>query len=118
MKRDAGEENDEEGSDNESFYEIDDEMLMNASGGGEGEKSSSSTSKKHHQQLLKNYMTEMDESLKSERNLNRQVDINAAAEGGDELDIDLNLVSNAIESYSSQLGLTGPVSNILKSLGL
>lgn len=34
------------------------------------------------------------------------------------LNLDVNLVSNAIESYSSQLGLTGPVSNILKSLGI
>jgi hypothetical protein len=32
------------------------------------------------------------------------------------LNFDVNLVSNSIESYSSQLGLAGPVSNILKSL--
>ena len=36
----------------------------------------------------------------------------------EDLELDLNLVSNALESYSSQLGCTGPVSNILKSLGL
>ncbi len=29
-------------------------------------------------------------------------------------DLDVNLVSNSIESYSSQIGLTGSVSNMLK----
>lgn len=34
------------------------------------------------------------------------------------LDIDLNLVSNLLESLSSQEGLAGPASNLLQSLGL
>lgn len=34
------------------------------------------------------------------------------------LDIDLNLVSNLLESLSSQEGLSGPASNLLQSLGL
>ena len=34
------------------------------------------------------------------------------------LKLDFNLVSNAFESNSSKFGLTGPVSNILKSLGV
>lgn len=34
------------------------------------------------------------------------------------LDIDLNLVTNLLESLSSQEGLSGPASNLLQSLGL
>lgn len=60
---------------------------------------------------LVNYMSEMDLQLKNENNMSRIKDEN-------ELDIDLNLVSNAIESYSSQFGFSGPISNIFKSLGL
>jgi hypothetical protein len=92
---------------------------------------------------LKNYMATMDDELAGEKNLsrvkgemaakrnknkkneknsddkkkNKEEEINEVNED-DELEIDLNLVSNALESYSSQLGLTGPVSNIFKSLGL
>lgn len=33
-------------------------------------------------------------------------------------DIDLNLVSNILESYSSQAGLAGPASNLLQSMGV
>lgn len=34
------------------------------------------------------------------------------------LDVDLNLVSNLLESLSCQDGLAGPASNLLQSLGL
>ena len=34
------------------------------------------------------------------------------------VDLDLNLVKNLMESYSSQAGLSGPVSNLLGSLGI
>ncbi|XP_072138776.1 protein ecdysoneless homolog [Mobula birostris] len=34
------------------------------------------------------------------------------------VDVDLNLVENFLESYSSQAGLPGPASNILQSMGL
>ncbi|KAK2498101.1 hypothetical protein MC885_009028 [Smutsia gigantea] len=34
------------------------------------------------------------------------------------VDIDLNLVSNILESYSSQAGLAGPASNLLQSMGV
>lgn len=98
------------GSDSESFYEIDEDDEDNElfEEGGAGAESK-----------LKGYMKQMDETLKSEKNLGRSGRDEATLKSGsDELDIDLNLVSNAIESYSSQLGLTGPVSNILKSLGL
>ena len=34
------------------------------------------------------------------------------------LDLDLNLVTNLLESLSSQAGLAGPASNLLQSLGI
>lgn len=34
------------------------------------------------------------------------------------LDVDLNLVTNLLESLSCQAGLAGPTSNLLQSLGL
>ncbi|KAG7248386.1 hypothetical protein CRUP_001401 [Coryphaenoides rupestris] len=34
------------------------------------------------------------------------------------LDVDLNLVTNLLESLSSQEGLAGPASNLLQSLGI
>ena len=86
---------------NDSFYEIDDDIL---------EESENNQKLEYN---LQNYMCSMDEELKSQSNLTRFDNKN-----NDELELDLNLVSNALESYSSQLGLTGPVSNILKSLGI
>uniref|UniRef100_A0A8C5QDF3 Ecdysoneless cell cycle regulator n=1 Tax=Leptobrachium leishanense TaxID=445787 RepID=A0A8C5QDF3_9ANUR len=34
------------------------------------------------------------------------------------VDVDLNLVTNLLESYSSQVGLAGPASNLLQSMGV
>lgn len=34
------------------------------------------------------------------------------------VDVDLNLVTNILESYSSQSGLAGPASNLLQSMGV
>lgn len=34
------------------------------------------------------------------------------------VDVDLNLVSNILESYSCQAGLAGPASNLLQSMGV
>lgn len=34
------------------------------------------------------------------------------------VDVDLNLVSNILDSYSSQAGLAGPASNLLQSMGV
>ena len=34
------------------------------------------------------------------------------------LDVDLNLVTNLLESLSSQAGLAGPASNLLQSMGI
>lgn len=98
-----------EDSENDSFYEIDDDLLEDNL---EDEKNTENIEKN-----LKSYMGSMDSELKESKNLSR-VENNKDKTGVEELDLDLNLVSNALESYSSQLGCTGPVSNILKSLGL
>lgn len=93
----------EDDDENDSFYEIDDELLND-------------NLKNDNDQLqnnLKSYMGSMDAELKDIKNISR-----LETKENEELDLDLNLVSNALESYSSQLGYTGPVSNILKSLGL
>lgn len=34
------------------------------------------------------------------------------------VDVDMNLVTNLLESYSAQSGLAGPTSNILQSMGV
>ncbi len=99
------EEDPDEDDENDSFYEIDDDLLI------EDESENSKDSK-----LVKDYMESMDEELKSLKDLTRLDQTNSNV--NKDLDLDLNLVSNALESYSSQMGLTGPVSNILKSLGL
>jgi hypothetical protein len=38
--------------------------------------------------------------------------------GLDDKDIDLNLVSNLLQSFSLQGGVSGPVSNVLRELGV
>ncbi len=91
------EEDNEDESD--SFYEVDEELLQTADA---------------ESRNLKSYMISMDDELRENKGLSRLETLNE----GEGLDLDLNLVSNALESYSSQLGCTGPVSNILKSLGL
>lgn len=91
----------DEADESDSFYEVDDDLLE--------QKREQSESK------LGGYMNKMDAELKDNKNLSR---LDADKDQSGDLDLDLNLVSNALESYSSQLGCTGPVSNILKSLGL
>lgn len=39
-------------------------------------------------------------------------------DGEDEIDVDLNLMKNMLESFSAQNGLAGPTSNLIGSLGL
>lgn len=96
------EQNINEDDENDSFYEIDEELL---------EDDLDDNTKLEDN--LKSYMSSMDSELKENKNLSR-----LETKENEDLDLDLNLVSNALESYSSQLGCTGPVSNILKSLGL
>ena len=116
---------DDDDEENDSFYEIEDDLLDN---------DEDVTGEKELSDNLKNYMDLMDLELKEQKNLSRLVDTSSSTiktesskaknndnqnnNNKDDLDIDLNLVTNALESYSSQLGLSGPVSNILKSIGL
>ncbi|XP_035651946.2 protein ecdysoneless homolog isoform X1 [Oncorhynchus keta] len=81
---------------------------------------------------LRKYMDEMDHELMGTnigQSFNQQQDTSKAGPGqedllgGDEeeiqpLNIDLNLVTNLLESLSSQAGLAGPASNLLHSLGI
>ncbi|XP_038847863.1 protein ecdysoneless homolog isoform X1 [Salvelinus namaycush] len=81
---------------------------------------------------LREYMDEMDHELMGTnigQSFNQQQDTSKAGPsqedllGEDEeeiqpLNIDLNLVTNLLESLSSQAGLAGPASNLLHSLGI
>ncbi|XP_067222843.1 protein ecdysoneless homolog isoform X1 [Chanodichthys erythropterus] len=86
---------------------------------------------------LKKYMEEMDQELQS-TNIGKTFTQNngasnkadasksSSATSGSELveeeiqplDVDLNLVTNLLESLASQAGLAGPASNLLQSLGI
>ncbi|ELK09540.1 protein ecdysoneless homolog isoform X1 [Pteropus alecto] len=86
---------------------------------------------------LKSYMAQMDQELahtsigksfttqKQMEPLSQTTNSNSDEEdsgaGGSVMtpvDVDLNLVSNILESYSSQAGLAGPASNLLQSMGV
>uniref|UniRef100_F7HP85 Ecdysoneless cell cycle regulator n=1 Tax=Callithrix jacchus TaxID=9483 RepID=F7HP85_CALJA len=86
---------------------------------------------------LKSYMAQMDQELahtcigksfttrKQVKPVSRTTDNNSDEEDSDTgesvmapVDVDLNLVSNILESYSSQAGLAGPASNLLHSMGV
>uniref|UniRef100_A0A8C6DC77 Ecdysoneless cell cycle regulator n=1 Tax=Moschus moschiferus TaxID=68415 RepID=A0A8C6DC77_MOSMO len=86
---------------------------------------------------LKSYMAQMDQELahtsiaksfttqKQMEPLSQTTNDNSEEEdsgtGGSVMtpvDVDLNLVSNILESYSSQAGLAGPASNLLQSMGV
>nr|KAF6424808.1 ecdysoneless cell cycle regulator [Molossus molossus] len=86
---------------------------------------------------LKSYMAQMDRELahtsigksfatqKQMESLSQTTSNNSDEEhtgaGGSVMtpvDVDLNLVSNILESYSSQAGLAGPASNLLQSMGV
>uniref|UniRef100_A0A7N9AXI8 Ecdysoneless homolog (Drosophila) n=1 Tax=Mastacembelus armatus TaxID=205130 RepID=A0A7N9AXI8_9TELE len=70
---------------------------------------------------LRQYMDQMDEELMS-TNIGQSFIQTAGVEDTEEeiqpLDLDLNLVTNLLESLSCQAGLAGPASNLLQSLGL
>uniref|UniRef100_A0A668A6F2 Ecdysoneless homolog (Drosophila) n=1 Tax=Myripristis murdjan TaxID=586833 RepID=A0A668A6F2_9TELE len=76
---------------------------------------------------LRRYMDQMDQELMG-TNVGQsftqrvRVRINIKQEEAEEeiqpLDVDLNLVTNLLESLSSQAGLAGPASNLLQSLGI
>uniref|UniRef100_A0A8C6M1D8 Ecdysoneless cell cycle regulator n=1 Tax=Nothobranchius furzeri TaxID=105023 RepID=A0A8C6M1D8_NOTFU len=71
---------------------------------------------------LKRYMDQMDQELMSTnvgQSFTQTVNLDGMeAEDIQPLDIDVNLVTNLLESLSSQAGLAGPASNLLQSLGL
>uniref|UniRef100_A0A673KD85 Protein ecdysoneless homolog n=1 Tax=Sinocyclocheilus rhinocerous TaxID=307959 RepID=A0A673KD85_9TELE len=79
---------------------------------------------------LRKYMDEMDQELQSTNigksfTQNNRVSLHrcclSCAHNLEEiqpLDVDLNLVSNLLESLASQAGLAGPASNLLQSLGI
>lgn len=85
---------------------------------------------------LKSYMAQMDQELahtnigksfttqKQMDPLSQRTDCNSDEDSGTEgsvltpVDVDINLVSNILESYSSQAGLAGPASNLLQSMGV
>ena len=62
---------------------------------------------------MEEYMRELEEQLRG----TTMSESFAKDEGGD-LDIDLNLVSNILHSFSAETGLTGPASSVLASLGV
>jgi hypothetical protein len=95
---------------NDSFYEVDDDLLEDEENDDDEDRNKN----------IKSLMELMDDELKMQKDLSRieTQPTSITNSNSEDLDIDLNLVTNALESYSSQLGFTGPVSNILKSMGL
>ncbi|XP_037064522.1 protein ecdysoneless homolog isoform X3 [Peromyscus leucopus] len=88
---------------------------------------------------LKSYMAQMDQELahtsmgksfSTRKQAKKEAPSQTANDNSDEedsgagdcvveaVDVDLNLVSNILESYSSQAGLAGPASNLLHSMGV
>uniref|UniRef100_A0A673U6C8 Ecdysoneless cell cycle regulator n=1 Tax=Suricata suricatta TaxID=37032 RepID=A0A673U6C8_SURSU len=86
---------------------------------------------------LKSYMAQMDQELahtsigksfttqkqmeplsQTTSNNSDEEDSGAGGSVMTPVDVDLNLVSNILESYSSQAGLAGPASNLLQSMGV
>ncbi|XP_073935241.1 protein ecdysoneless homolog [Castor canadensis] len=88
---------------------------------------------------LKSYMAQMDQELahttigksfSTQKQVNKKPPSQTTNNNSEEedygagdsvmtpVDVDLNLVSNILESYSSQAGLPGPASNLLQSMGV
>uniref|UniRef100_A0A8D0CTH0 Ecdysoneless homolog (Drosophila) n=1 Tax=Sander lucioperca TaxID=283035 RepID=A0A8D0CTH0_SANLU len=65
---------------------------------------------------LRRYMDQMDQELMS-TNIGQSFNLTTEEEI-QPLDVDLNLVTNLLESLSCQAGLAGPASNLLQSLGI
>ncbi|XP_059518384.1 protein ecdysoneless homolog isoform X2 [Myotis daubentonii] len=73
-----------------------------------------------HTSIGKSFTTQKQmESLAQTTNSNSDEEDSGAGDSGmTPVDVDLNLVSNILESYSSQAGLAGPASNLLQSMGV
>ncbi|KAJ3262023.1 hypothetical protein HK103_003866 [Boothiomyces macroporosus] len=59
----------------------------------------------------------MDEELRHTE-IGKDFESIRGVDGEDEIDVDLNLMKNMLESFSAQNGLAGPTSNLIGSLGL
>ena len=73
----------------------------------------SSSIRTESEEEMQEYMRDIDEQLKT----TTLSDTFKKDEEGD-VDIDLNLVSNILESFSAESGLSGPASSVLASLGV
>ena len=73
----------------------------------------SSSIRTESEEEMQEYMRDIDEQLRT----TTLSDTFKKDEEGD-VDIDLNLVSNILESFSAESGLSGPASSVLASLGV
>ncbi|XP_026141428.1 protein ecdysoneless homolog [Carassius auratus] len=121
-------EEEDDDDDNEGNDVNDDEEVQN----GESQEQASAEALDN----LRKYMDEMDQELQSTHIGKSFTQNNRASNKADAskssssasrseleeeiqpLDVDLNLVSNLLESLASQAGLAGPASNLLQSLGI
>ncbi|XP_074856402.1 protein ecdysoneless homolog [Carettochelys insculpta] len=77
-----------------------------------------------HTNVGKSFVTQRKVASSTEEPLSQDTDcaLEDDCKAGDAdltpVDIDLNLVTNLLESYSAQAGLAGPASNILQSMGV
>ncbi|XP_045295509.1 protein ecdysoneless homolog isoform X3 [Leopardus geoffroyi] len=113
------------------FLDSDDDLDLKTQGTGE------EASLKGTLNDLKSYMAQMDQELantsigksfttqkqmeplsQTTSNNSDEEDSGAGGSVMTPVDVDLNLVSNILESYSSQAGLAGPASNLLQSMGV
>uniref|UniRef100_A0ABI7ZKC3 Ecdysoneless cell cycle regulator n=2 Tax=Felinae TaxID=338152 RepID=A0ABI7ZKC3_FELCA len=126
-------ESDSDDLDDEDFecLDSDDDLDLKTQGTGE------EASLKGTLNDLKSYMAQMDQELantsigksfttqkqmeplsQTTSNNSDEEDSGAGGSVMTPVDVDLNLVSNILESYSSQAGLAGPASNLLQSMGV
>ncbi|KAL5255417.1 hypothetical protein ACHWQZ_G010845 [Mnemiopsis leidyi] len=73
----------------------------------------SSSLRTESEEEMEEYMRDIDEQLKS-----TTLSESFKKDAGGDVDIDLNLVSNILESFSAESGLSGPASSVLASLGV
>ncbi|XP_068113738.1 protein ecdysoneless homolog [Hyperolius riggenbachi] len=77
-----------------------------------------------HTHIAKSFTKKKSEQTTSQSEPQESANSGSEEEAGPEdsslapIDVDLNLVANILESYSSQSGLAGPASNLLQSMGI
>ncbi|XP_075993314.1 protein ecdysoneless homolog [Genypterus blacodes] len=130
-KGDALDSDDESDDDDDDDDEEEEEEKEDGPLGSQGEKEAETLNG------LRRYMDEMDEELMSTNvgqsftqtkskkagssgsdSLPQQAEQEETEEEIQPLDLDFNLITNLLESLSSQAGLAGPASNLLQSLGI